>query len=395
MKQVLVLDGHTNQALAVVRSLGRAGYSVVVAGHRRWPLAGWSRYCRDHFLIDGQDLRSFSALRAWAAGQKVHAVLPLTERSCILCNIDRKEWESSGIIVGCADQGLLDQAFDKARTLEIARQCHVPIPPTVVPGSLEECRSAIPLLGFPCVVKPRLSNAWDGRQFLRDMGCAYLNREDEVESAVLSRKQGDLWPLLQAYVPGQGKGAFALSNEGDAIAWFAHERLRDVRPSGSGSSLRRSIPLSARLREPAERLLANMRWHGPAMVEFRDDGVAPPVLMEVNGRFWNSLELAVSAGVDFPRLWMAVLEREPVLPVTTYTADLTLRWLWGDVKRLMHILSGPPKGFTGAYPTIWRGLAEVFGRQPRGTRMEMWKRDDPWPSVGEWVQGLMEIVDRP
>jgi len=32
---VLVLDGQTNQALACVRSLGRAGYDVLVASDRR------------------------------------------------------------------------------------------------------------------------------------------------------------------------------------------------------------------------------------------------------------------------------------------------------------------------------------------------------------------------
>jgi hypothetical protein len=36
------------------------------------------------------------------------------------------------------------------------------------------------------------------------------------------------------------------------------------------------------------------------MVEFKDDGVNPPCLMEINGRFWGSLQLAIDAGVDFP-----------------------------------------------------------------------------------------------
>src|SRR5205807_1818677 len=41
--RVLVLDGYSNAALACVRSLGRAGYTVLVASHRRWPLAAASR----------------------------------------------------------------------------------------------------------------------------------------------------------------------------------------------------------------------------------------------------------------------------------------------------------------------------------------------------------------
>ena len=38
------------------------------------------------------------------------------------------------------------------------------------------------------------------------------------------------------------------------------------------------------------------------MVEFRKKGSEPPVLIEVNGRFWHSLPLACYAGADFPAL---------------------------------------------------------------------------------------------
>src|SRR5262249_41899247 len=151
-----------------------------------------------------------------------------------------------------------------------------------------------------------------GDRFLPDLGCAYAASAADLDRAVLSRRQGDRWPLIQSFVPGRGKGVFALCDHGRAIAWFAHERLRDVRPSGSGRSLRRSIPLAPGLRAPAERLLSAMAWHGPAMVEFREVEGEEPVLMEVNGRFWNSLQLAIEAGVDFPALWLAILQGDQI-----------------------------------------------------------------------------------
>ena len=36
---------------------------------------------------------------------------------------------------------------------------------------------------------------------------------------------------------------------------------------------------------------------------------ASPYLMEVNGRFWGSLQLAIDAGVDFPALLVAARRR--------------------------------------------------------------------------------------
>ena len=389
---VLVLDGQTNQALACVRSLGRAGYRVLVASERRWPLAAWSRYSRGGFRLPGQTVAAFAQLRAWAQRQRVGVVLPLTERACVLCNAERGAWERAEITVGCGPDVMLLPAFDKARTVERASSCGVAIPPTRAPDSLAAARAAADAVGFPCVVKPRFSNGWDGSGFLPDLGTAYVARPEDLDAAVQVRRQGAHWPLIQGFVPGQGKGVFALCDRGQVVAWFAHERLRDVRPSGSGSSLRRSVALAARLRDPAARLLADLEWHGPAMVEFRDDGAGPPCLMEVNGRFWGSLQLAIDAGVDFPALWLRILSGDTIAPTSGYREGVTVRWLWGDMKRFLYILEGPPPGYPGRYPTRWEGLRELFGSQPAGTRLEVWNRTDPWPAVGEWMEGFRDLL---
>jgi glycosyltransferase involved in cell wall biosynthesis/predicted ATP-grasp superfamily ATP-dependent carboligase/CelD/BcsL family acetyltransferase involved in cellulose biosynthesis len=389
---VLVLDGQTNYALACTRSLGRAGYSVFVASDRRWPVAAWSRHCKASYRLDAQTIAAFAALRAWAVDRGVTTVLPLTERSCLLCDVERRAWEGVGITVGCAAGDTLLQAFDKAITVERAAACGVRTPSTRVPTSLADGRAGAAEVGFPCVIKQRFTHAWDGTAFVASQRPSYVSGPEGVEAALLAARQGEHWPLVQAYVRGRGKGAFALCDHGRAVAWFAHERLRDVRPAGSGSTLRRSIALDPRLQQPAERLLAELQWHGPAMVEFRDNGRDEPWLMEVNGRFWNSLELAVRAGADFPRWWLALLRGESVPDAPRYVEGLTLRWLMGDLKRLVYILLGQPPGYPDPYPTFLQGLKEVLGRQPPGTRSDTWDRRDPWPALGEWVDGFRELM---
>jgi predicted ATP-grasp superfamily ATP-dependent carboligase len=393
-ESVLILDGQTNQALACARSLGRAGCEVLVAATRRRPLSAWSRFCVGRFALTGETVAAFQALRAWAIARGVTMVLPLTERSCVLCNLEREAWEAAGIAVGCAPDPVLRRAFDKAQTLETARTCGVAVPPTRMPTSLAEAHAAAQEIGFPCVVKSRFSHAWNGSDFVADPGTSYVRDAAELERAIAAHRQAECWPVMQAFVPGQGKGVFALFDRGRSVAWFAHERLRDVRPSGSGSSLRSSAALDPRLLGPAERLLTDMQWHGPAMVEFRDDGVHAPYLMEVNGRFWGSLQLAVSAGADFPQWWLAIVRGHPVERRSGYATGVTVRWVWGDVKRFLYILAGAPAGYPGRYPSIGQGLRELFGRQPPGTRSEAWDPDDRWPAVGEWAQGLRELLGR-
>src|SRR2546421_632895 len=230
------------------------------------------------------------------------------------------------------------------------------------------------------IVLPQLERSCHGARYVPDPA--------SLEAAVAACRRGEAWPVIQGIVAGRGKGVFALCDRGEPVAWFGHERLRDVRPSGSGSSLRRSIPLDPRLRDPAARLLAAMAWHGPVMVEFRDDGAGEPSLIEVNGRFWGSLELAIASGVDFPKLWVELLRGERVAATTPYESGVTVRWGWGDGKRLLYVVAGAPPGCPEPYPSVLQGLREVLGPQPAGTRSETWRPDDRWPSVGEWMQGI-------
>jgi hypothetical protein len=109
---ILILDGETNQALAATRSLGAGGFRVAVASTWRGPLASWSRHCSARFRLGAPRVESYRALRQWAVERGVRVVLPLTERSCVLCNTEREAWEAAGIIVGCAPPAILERAFD-------------------------------------------------------------------------------------------------------------------------------------------------------------------------------------------------------------------------------------------------------------------------------------------
>jgi hypothetical protein len=107
-KRILVLDGQTNQALACVRSLGRAGHAVFVASTSPRPLAAWSRFAAGRFRVpDSSPRAAYAELRDWAKRQAIDIVLPLTERSCLLCDMDRAEWEAAGARVGCGPESML------------------------------------------------------------------------------------------------------------------------------------------------------------------------------------------------------------------------------------------------------------------------------------------------
>ncbi len=279
---------------------------------------------------------------------------------------------------------------DKGAVLAAAREVGLAVPEQV---TLESPRSAVTLAGltFPLVVKPSRSVGGAGSD-RRKLGVRHAATEAELR-AILAGLPPAAWPvLLQRRIVGPGVGIFLLVWQGRVVAQFAHRRLREKPPSGGVSTYRESIPADPVLVERSRALLERFRWEGAAMVEYKvDAATGTPYLMEVNGRFWGSLQLAIDAGVDFPRLWLELLRGGDV-NADGYSAGATVRWLWGDVKRLLHILRGPPPGYRGPYPSRADGLRELFARQPAGTRIESWQADDPWPFVGEFVGGLYELI---
>jgi predicted ATP-grasp superfamily ATP-dependent carboligase len=172
--------------------------------------------------------------------------------------------------------------------------------------------------------------------------------------------------------------------DGELRAEFAHRRIRDVRPTGSGSAVRESLPVDQSIRDAGLAVLRALRWHGPAMVEFRIRSDGTPVFMEVNGRFWHSLALPVAAGCDFPALTAALAEHGDIGPPPPYRTGVRCRWLLGDARHLVEVLRGPPPTFQGVFPSRLRTLVEVLMPVP-GTHHDNFQWSDPLPEVGDWL----------
>jgi predicted ATP-grasp superfamily ATP-dependent carboligase len=177
--------------------------------------------------------------------------------------------------------------------------------------------------------------------------------------------------------------------DGRTIAVFAHRRLREKPPAGGVSVYRESIAPDPALAAAGCRLLDALDWQGVAMVECKRDAVTGRhVFMELNGRLWGSLQLAIDAGVDFPALLVASALGREVAPVTDYRVGVRSRWFWGDVDQLLSRVRRSPRALHLAAGDGSRLLAvRDFFRLHRGLdREEVWRWRDPGPFILETLQ---------
>jgi predicted ATP-grasp superfamily ATP-dependent carboligase len=178
------------------------------------------------------------------------------------------------------------------------------------------------------------------------------------------------------------------------VSLFGHRRIREKPPSGGVSVLRESVPVSPLARAFTGKLLDHLKWHGVAMVEFKvDDRDGVPKLMEINGRFWGSLQLAIDAGVDFPEILLRMAIGETVEPDFRYKEGVATRWLWGDADSLLMLLLkrrsslNLPEGYPGRMRAVFDFL-RFFGKD---LHYEVESLVDPRPFLHETSRRFRRI----
>jgi predicted ATP-grasp superfamily ATP-dependent carboligase len=343
--KVLVLDSSERAALAVIRSLGSKGIEVVAGDSKGANMGFLSKYCSHRLLYPDprENKKKFiDALLAHVKKENYDLLLPITDCTTFALSEFKEEFERYTRVAAPDYESAL-KVFDKATTIKIAAKHNIPHPKTVIPEDFSDVREAATIIKYPVVIKTRMKPLWVGNKAIilnvTASNFAY-NKEDLINkyAQMLSKlnKFGvkDSLPIIQEYVYGEGYGVEALMWDLKVRAVFMHRRLREYPVTGGASTLRESVK-NDHLLKLGIKMLRALNWKGVAMVEFKGNG-DDVKLMEVNGRFWGSLPLAINADVDFPYLLYKQMLMEDGEPnndtFNDYRIGLKQRWLiYGDL----------------------------------------------------------------
>jgi predicted ATP-grasp superfamily ATP-dependent carboligase len=398
---VFVIDGDQRPALAITRSLGRRGVAVVVGAEQPNSLASASKYCARHVTYPSPVAQP-AAFERWLVEfverNRIDVLMPVTD---VTTHLVAKNAGELGRFTATAVPpfAAFDFVSDKSALARRAMECGIPVPRTLFVENRAGLDEVIGRVTYPAVVKPSRSRIRTNAGWV---GTTVTYAHEEAELLRLYRDLDYLAchpSMIQERVAGPGIAVFVLCDRGELRAAFAHRRLREKPPSGGASVLCESVPLDPEMLDQAMRLLAPLEWHGVAMIEFKQDRQSGrSYLMEVNGRFWGSLQLAIDAGVDFPYLSCQLALGETVAPPVNYTVGARSRWLLGDLDHLVMRLAhkrGDQHLPEGA-PSRARAIVE-FLEPISGLRYDVVNGDDPRPFVyeaGQYVRHMMASVTR-
>ena len=331
---ILILDANQRSALAVTRSLGKiTNLNIICSDTTQSALAGSSTYCKTYIPSPCPHKNPFQFMD-WLLNNitkhNITCLFPVTEITSQLILMNHHKL--GNCLLPFANIETIIRLADKAQLTQLAETLGIPYPKTQHLENIQQLTS-IQTIQYPCVIKPNLSHIWQQTHWLSTR--VNIVQEPEDIKNLRSKPYLQNFPfMLQEFIPGHGAGVFALYDHGKAIAFFTHERLREKPPSGGVSVLSRSVEPDTTLINMSKKLLDSVKWHGVAMVEYRISENGTPYLMEVNTRFWGSLQLAIDSGVDFPKLLWDITTHKKTNKIENYIINQRLRWLLGDLDGL-------------------------------------------------------------
>ncbi len=337
---------------------------------------------------------ALSVLLRAAEQRRVDLIVPCGDELTLLLSEERERFVDT-CALALPDRDSYATTQDKLATIELARKEDVPVPRTTVVSTVEQAREAAESLGWPLVLKPRASSVRPGNDVVEHHEVTYAEDRASLDAEV-ARAEGRFEILLQEYHRGEGHGVELLLHRGRPLAAFQHRRLHEVPITGGASSFRESVPLDSTLYEYSKRLLAALEWTGLAMVEFKlgENGAR---LMEINGRIWGSLPLAVKSGIDFPvrmaELYLTGPPENGRPPDTAYELGVRSRNLDLEVVWIASTLRGRQGRRLVLVPPRRAGVEAAMRLVYPRDGFDILAWDDPRPGVAE-IAGIAAKLRR-
>ncbi|MCK0125139.1 ATP-grasp domain-containing protein [Gelidibacter sp. F2691] len=148
---------------------------------------------------------------------------------------------------------------------------------------------------FPIILKPILETGGGD-------GVCFFENKEALQRHLLSEKIGKE-QLIQEYVKGYDIGCSVLCKNGDILA-FTIQRATMLNSNPFKPLLGVKFVYEEDLYKIVERLMKSLDWSGVAHIDLKYDIENKTFkVIEVNTRFWGSLDASLMAGVNFPHLY--------------------------------------------------------------------------------------------
>lgn len=327
----LITNANSAKALTATRSLGTKGVDVINTDTSKHSISFYSNYTTDYFTIASpktEPKQYIHQLLLFLKRKDIDVLMPINSVDTLLtCKYKYKLLPYTKFPY--EEYSKMTLLNDKKRLIGLAKNIGLPVPETYELNNTKDIELIAEKLTYPVVIKLKNATSSEGLSYAFSADDFIQKYRHTVIKYHLNPAE---YPIIQQYISGDSYGVSALMNEGDLRAIFVHKRLREYPITGGPSTLRISVR-HREMEKIATKLLSHVKWHGLAMVEFKlDKETNRPYIIEVNPRFWGSINQAVKSGVDFPYLLYQMAVEGDIKPIKDYKVGVKTRLFFNDTR---------------------------------------------------------------
>lgn len=366
MRALIIEHGYSRGALAAVRALSSAGWSVGVGAPERGGLAALSRFARRWHRVPSpqESVDAFvSEVQRAVKKEGYEVVFGAGDAELIALSQARND---IGTNVPYPRHEAVVQAVAKRTLAENAESVGLSTPETYVATVEGLERSRGPLIVKTNVHwhRPLHSSAPRIEAAISKDVAGALEHAGRIEDA-----GGE--PLIQELISGRLMAFSTVVDRAGTVLARVQQVAERVWPSGAGISARAiTMPVDESLARRIAGLLRRLGWVGLAQLQFIIDEQGEPRLIDLNGRFYGSLALAKAAGPNLPHLWACLATGRDAPRAADPRPGIRYQWLEGDLRRALAERRGG----------IWKDVLDTL-RYAAGANHSVWRAEDPWPAV--------------
>jgi predicted ATP-grasp superfamily ATP-dependent carboligase len=330
MTKILVPDYLGKQVRAGIRSLRKQGDTIDLAwNNQRFRK---SIYIQSYFTITSSEVNDAKYIEdviSLYRRNSYEMILPFGNTSYYAVARHAERLKSNNVKFMAPDYDTFTMAHDKFKTIQFCKAIGIKTPELFTQYEENDIKGIANHVQYPVVIKAKSgSGIFSGLRYANNRR-ELLQYYDEVRS-FHSRTGASNFdsPMIQEFIPGFIHDACTLTNHGRVVAILT-QRRHLMYPIYGGVGAVNVTTHDKKLSDIARQLLEEIKWHGPAQVEFKfDERDKEYKLIELNPKLWGTLDLSLKVDFNFPAMIRDILLEKNFVPPDHYPEGIRYKFLF-------------------------------------------------------------------
>ncbi|WP_460219742.1 ATP-grasp domain-containing protein [Psychroserpens sp. MEBiC05023] len=298
---VLIPDGDSTWALSVLHCLSQSErYNIFVLSNKKRTATKFSKFKSYYkFYERHNDEQWLDIVNSEIQKQEISVVIPIAEHEMSFFIRYKEQISAISKIIPLPSINDFEIAIDKKLLSDFARSNAIPHPKSVMFASESNKLEILSSFEYPILIKPLSLKGGDG-----------IEKVDSYDQFPKLKEE----PLLiQEYIEGYDIDCSVLCLNGVILAYTIQKGNLEG-DTAYAPQLAFDFVDNEEVLQVTKKVMTKLNWSGVAHLDLRYDQKAKNYkLIEVNARFWGSVEASNVAGVNFPDLICRVALEQPLL----------------------------------------------------------------------------------